>query len=82
MTKLELEALRCLPRLYVRDGTQVCLWSPPQLYPMVIAIHTQLPPIAYHSKGKKWKHVEWRETPNDPSLGTAARQRGLGDKEK
>lgn len=62
MTKLELEALRTLPRRYVRDDTQVCLWSPPQLYPMVIAVHTQLPLIAYHSKGKKWKHVEWRET--------------------
>ena len=60
MTKLELEALRSLPRRYVRDDTQICLWSPPNLYPMVVAVHIDLPMIAYHSNVRKWKPVEWR----------------------
>lgn len=52
MTKLELEAVRSLPRKYVRDGTLVC-----EFLQLVIAAHTKLPMIAYHPKTKKWKQM-------------------------
>lgn len=55
MTKLELEAIRRLPRRYVRDGTCVGFWAA-VLDPLtVVAVHADLPPIVFRAKGGKWK---------------------------
>lgn len=59
MSKLEIEAIKSLPSEYVCDGTNVVLWEPNGVDPMVIAINSKLPAITFRSG--EWKNVVWAE---------------------
>ena len=66
MTKLEIQAIRRLPKKYVRDDTSVCLFRNPGGVQWVLACHPKLPMICFTDDGKYWDSVRFKpeDAPN------------------
>lgn len=63
MTKLEIKAIQNLPRKYIRDGIQFCVYERPGNPLMVVVVHHLLPPIVFSSKTKKWTRIRFETLP-------------------
>ena len=60
MTRLELTAIRALPRRYIRDGTEVCTLKVLK-GPLVIVASGTLPVMRYAYGDKKWVRIRFSE---------------------
>lgn len=62
MTKLTIEAIRCLPKRLVRDGTQVSEMQMTGCAAFVVALHPRFAPMIYNGTGK-WKTMKFVKAP-------------------
>ena len=76
MTKLEIQAIRHLPKRYVRDGTSICSVSVIKGI-VVLAINPALPLIRYAYRDKKWVRVKLVPATINPQSTSYARQISL-----
>lgn len=66
MTKFYLESIRCLPKKYLRDGTNVVEVT--MGFGTVVALHKDLPPIQIFPNSKRWRKVRFFPSIETPGL--------------